>query len=166
MATPASSFDRFIRAGAFRHARCYAPEPVMTLLADVVAVPGLALVLDVDTLERSALAKFDRVMSLALGALRRAGVDVILTARYECARAAFIEHAVPGSRRINVSERALPASTIVAISDDPVLFAALTDVDRGIALGRPELARPNVVAAGDASVRATLWWMLEARSSS
>lgn len=170
MATLDHSIDRIIRAGAFRHARCYAPETVMAVLRDVIAAPELALLVDIDTLERSALAKVDRVMSLALDALARAGVDVILSARYERARTALVESVVRGSRSldarvIDVRGRAcLPATPVIAISDDPAVFAALGIYDRGIALGRPELATANVVAAADTSVRATLWWLLEART--
>lgn len=163
------SFDRIVSARAFRHARCYAPEPVMATLRDVMAVPELAVLLDVDTLERSALARIDRVMLLALDALAHAGVHVVLLAHHERDRATLFQHAITRSRLLDPAHaighvRAhWPDASVIAISDAPDLLRALDTGDRGVALGRPELTSANIAAAGDTSVRATLWWLLEER---
>jgi hypothetical protein len=163
------SLDRIVHARAFRHARCYAPEPVLAALHDVVAARELVLLVDVDTLERSALARVDRVMLLALGSLACAGVHVMLVARDERERAMRFAHAITGSRlvdpigAISHARADWPAASIVAISDAPELLRALGANDRGLALGRPELTSANIAAAGDASVRATLWWLVEER---
>jgi hypothetical protein len=170
--TSSSSIDRIIRAGAFRHARCYAPALVMEVLRSAATAPALSLVIDVDALERSALAKVDRVMVLALQALSRTGVQIVLVANSEQDRAARLQHAIVGSwcarfhrhELVTQLRRARPATRAIAITDDPDLLASLDETDRGIALGRPELVRANIAVAGDTAIRATLWWLLEERA--
>jgi hypothetical protein len=163
------SFEGILRARAFRNARCYAPESVIAVLRDVITAPDLELVIDVDTLERSALARIDRMMLLALDSLSRSGVHIVLFARYERRRADLLQEAIRGASCMgpNAEGRVrLPRTgPILLVSDDPALLAQVGDDDRGIALGRPELVRANIAAVGDTSVRATLWWMLEARTT-
>jgi len=156
----------------FRSPRSYAPNPVMVTLAGIVDSPALALLLDVDALERSALARIDRVMQLALSALAQLRVSVFLAARYERERAAALQRHIrdalyvvrPAPLAVTQVRSAVPVGTpILALSDDPPLFEMLAERDRGLALGRPELVRANVVSLADTSVRATLWWLYEER---
>lgn len=156
-------------SGFTRLARCYAPDRVTAVLADVAAAAELVLVIDVDTLERSALARVDRVMVLALDALAQTGVHVILSARAELDRAQLLQHsitaatvvgqdlALPHARKLHASAR------LIVVSGAPEWMERLGVGDRGIALGRPELVRANVAAAGDTEIRATLWWLLAFR---
>jgi hypothetical protein len=159
-------------ARLFRSPRSYAPELVTKNLQSIVDSPELALLVDVDALERSALARIDRVMQLALSALARVRVSIFLAARYERERAAalqrhisetrFLVHAAPLALPLVRAE--MPSGTpLIALSDDPPLFELLAERDRGLALGRPELARTNVISIADTAVRATLWWLHEER---
>lgn len=154
--------DRILDARMFRNARCYAPDAVVAVLRDVVAVPELALIVDVDALERSARARIDRVMIVALELLARDGVQIVFVARQQQDRAAVLQRSVPGSFCAPSSEsvvaqvrRQHPACRFIAISDDPSLLAGLTSEDRGMVLGSPELA---------GAIRASLWWLLDART--
>jgi hypothetical protein len=159
-----------VRPRVFRHARCYAPEPVMNVLRDVAGAPQLALVLDIDALERSARARVDRVMLLALAALGRARVELVLAARTEHERALLLQRMLPGALwfsagatlRSQLAEK-LPGAPVIAITDAPELIHMLAPHDRGVALGRPELAHDNVVTIGDTGVRAMLWALLDER---
>jgi hypothetical protein len=163
------TFERLVRARAFRNAHCYAPESVMTVLGGFVALRDLVLIVDVDTLARSALARIDRVMMLALDALAHASVHVVLAARYENERAELVRQGIRGARAINLDDstltrlREIGLVRVIVLSDDRQLLAQLTHGERGIALGRPELASPTIASIGDVSVRATLWWMLAER---
>jgi hypothetical protein len=161
-----------IRSGAFRHARCYAPAPVMEVLGAVATAAALSLAVDVDALERSALARVDRVMVLALQALARDGVRIVLLANSEQERAARLQQSITGSSWARFHKHELTAqlrrddhaACVIVISDDPDLLASLDEPDCGVALGRPELARANIAAAGDTAIRAILWWLLEERT--
>lgn len=143
----------------------------MKVLTPVSRSPYLTLVIDVDTLERSALARIDRVMLLALDGLARAGVQVVLAARHERDRAARLQLAIREARCLNVGDGAVTEqlrehdgeTSVIMVSGDPSLFVGLTACDRGVALGRHELVSSTIAAASDGSVRATLWWLLEAR---
>ena len=137
---------------SFRHARCYAPAQVIERLTDLVRVRSLALVIDVDAFEQSALARIDRVTQLALTALANEGVSVVFTATREIDRALRLYKSVLRSQFIPDAARArtqLPEESAIVISDNPALFADLRESDRGIALDR--------------TVRATLWWLLDER---
>ena len=160
------------QAHPFRaNARFYAPAQVIALLREIARVPALALVVDVDALERSAAAKVDRVMTLALDALSHADVQIVLLSRHDRARAGWLHRGIPrswsctndGAALANLRER-LPDVRVIAISDDPELLRALVDRDRGIALGGEELAAANIAATDDASLRAALWWLVDVRS--
>ena len=158
-------------ARIFRAPRCYAPDHVIAVLQPMIEMREVALLVDVDALERSALARVDRVMQFAFRALSQVGVTPFFAARYERERSLGLHHAIEGSRFVNRSAAlALPlvrdssSSAVVAVSDDPPLFDALQAADRGLALGRPELARANITAIADTSVRATLWWLYEERA--
>ena len=164
------TFAQIVQARAFRTARCYAPPTVTGVLGDVVDVDELILIVDIDTLERSALARIDRVMLLALDSLAHAGVEVVLFSRDEWERAMLLQKGITGARCIGPSPASIgdlrdarPDARIVVLSDDPFLLTGLADGDRGIALGRPELVSERVATMGDTSVRATLWWMLTER---
>jgi len=142
----------------------------MAVVRDVVAADELVLVIDVDTLERSALARIDRVMLLALDSLGHAGVDVVLLSRDESGRADLLRQGITsaasvtgGATAIASVREARPRARLVILTDDPMVLLKLADRDRGIALGRPELVNARIATIGDASVRATLWWMLDER---
>jgi hypothetical protein len=152
-----------------RHARHYAPEPVMAVLADVVGTPDVALVIDIDALERSALAKIDRVMVLAFEALAGSGIRLVLAARETADRAALLQRVLVRAELADGTQADLvsrlrtprPGLRAIVLSDNPELLERVTKCDCGIALGRPELTRANIASIGDTAVRATLWWLAE-----
>lgn len=154
----------------FRHAHYYAPESVMDALDDVICASDVSLLVDVDMLERSAFARVDGVMMLALDALAHAGVRVVLVTRAQRERVALLQQRILGARCAAPDDDPItnvraerPAGLVIVLSDSVQLLAGLASRDRGVVLGRPELVRANVVSTGDTAVRATLWWMLEER---
>ena len=163
-----------LAAPVFRtNARLYASDAVIELLVDVATEPRVAVLVDLDALERSALARIDRVMLLALDALGHAGVQVVLLGRQQRGRAALVhgllagswcvEHVEPRWTLARLRDR-LPDVPLVAISDDPDLLGNLMRHDRGIAMGADQPgARSNVVASRDLNVRAALWWIVDSR---
>jgi hypothetical protein len=159
------SLDRLLRARASRTVRCYAPPTVVDVLGAVSSAAHLVLALDVDALERSALARVDRVMLLALEALADTGVHIALVAHHERTRASTIARQLRGAQSVtrDALQHAFPRTPILAISDAPELFAMLGPRDRGLALGRPELASAHLCSIADVAVRATLWWLAEDR---
>jgi hypothetical protein len=160
-------FGSLLHARTLRHARCYAPEAVVLALRAVLAEPAVAVAIDVDCLERSARAKLDRVMLLALDALARAGVQIVLVALHDRERAALARRMIVQSRCVHDAadlHAVIGDVPRIVISDDPDVLSALRDSDRGIVLGRPELVGGTVVAADDTAVRATLWWMFAERT--
>lgn len=177
-------------AGVLRsNARLCPPDDVMRILCDVVATPGVAVLVDVDAIERRALVKAGRATLLALDALSHAGVQIVLLSQDDGERTALLHRGIsrswwfdrrcgwrdrePPARRglpieaplALVRERTLDAPLLV-ISDDPAWFDALADRDRGISLaGRgPVRSHPNIAVSGAASVRAALWWLVDART--
>jgi hypothetical protein len=152
-----------------RYARHYAPEPVMAVLGEIVGAARVGIVIDVDALERSALAKIDRVMVLALDALAGSGIKLVLAAREAAERAALLERALGRAEVVDVSDAGVlkslrvpdPQLRLIVLSDNPAMFERLAFHDCGIALGRPELTRANIATVGDTAVRATLWWLAE-----
>ncbi len=159
-------------AAILRGARYYAPDPIPTMLTEVASAALLGLVLDVDALEHSALARVDRVMLLALGELTRSGVRLVLAARHEQDRARSIQRSLPvAPLLVEVSGKALvtarahmPGARLLVLSDNPSLLEGLAGADRALALGRPELESPSVFPLGDKSVRAALWFLSHARA--
>lgn len=157
----------------FRRARCYAPDHVTAMLSGLLDARNLALLVDVDALERTTFARVDRVLQLVCTALARLDVSMYLAGPRERERALALQRALPRCTYIVRSAamaipfvRATLAShtPLIALSDSVTLFDLLTERDRGLAIGRPELARGNVTAVADTSVRATLWWLYEARA--
>ena len=159
-------------AAVRRGARYYAPDPIPTMLTELASAPLLGLVIDVDALEHSALARVDRVMLLAFGELGRSGIRLVLAARHETARARSIQRSltiVPlladAAATTLVTTRAhLPGARLLVMSDSPTMLAGLTGADRALVLGRPELSSPTVFPIGDSSVRAALWFLSHARA--
>jgi hypothetical protein len=143
----------------------------MEVLRERAVAGELVLLLDIDALERSALAKVDRVMVLALTALANANVQIGLLARSQPQRAVALQRGVTSAWclpaeadtiRVHI-RKFLPDAAVIVLSDDPELLRALAPTDCGLALGRPELVAPHIAAIGDTGVRATLWWLLEER---
>jgi hypothetical protein len=169
MATPGGP-PRRPSSPILRNARWYASDSVTEALADIIESPVLGLVLDVDALERSALAKFDRVMLLALQSLSRSGVQIVFAAERERARGERLHATIGRSwlatprEAVDRLRNALHGVRVIAIGDDAALFSSLSTADRGIVLGRPELVKPHIASAGDTTVRATLWWLVDERA--
>lgn len=167
-----NSVERFAPTRVFRsNARFYAPAHVVELLGDIASVEHLALVVDVDALEGSAFAKVERVMVLALDALTYAKVQVVLVSRHQPDRAAILHRGIPRSWCLDdvaalAQVRArIPDVRLIVISDNRGLLESLGDRDRGIALGTDDVfARANIATTGDISIRAALWWLVDARS--
>jgi hypothetical protein len=91
-----------------------------------------------------------------------------LIAKDEQPRASMLQRSIAGSVWLPKHDTLiaelrlfLPGARLIAITDDAALLGALTADDRGIALGRPELASASVTSAGDTAVRATVWWLCE-----
>lgn len=163
---------RFEATRAFRsNARFYAPACLIELLEGSARADELVLIVDIDTLERSTLARGDRVMRLALDALSQVKVQVVLVACSDATKAALLHHGIPGSWCIerehamrSIREQ-LPNVRVIAISDDLELLGSLEIDDRGIALNRGnEPLVSNVVTTDDISIRAVLWWLVDVRS--
>jgi hypothetical protein len=152
-------------------ARFYAPAYLTELLESVACADELALLVDVDALERSTLARSDRVMVLALEALSQVRVQIVIVACAENAKAPLLHRAVPGSWCIDreravghVRERS-PDARVIAISDDLELLGSIGVGDRGLALARGNGAQvSNVAMTGEVSVRAALWWLVDVRA--
>jgi hypothetical protein len=164
------SVERLLTSRVFRHAHYYAPDSVMDALDDVICATDVSLLVDVDMLERSAFARIDGVMMLAFDALAHAGVRIVLVTRGPRERVGLLQRRIVGARCACpdddpiTSARAERAGVqVIVLSDSVQMLAGLTARDRGVVLGRPELARANVVSTGDTAVRAMLWWMLEER---
>jgi hypothetical protein len=142
------------------NARFYTPGEIAELLYGIASERDLTLVIDVDALERTQLARIESVMLLALDELERTGVEILLLARrgspFRMRR--FVQlhkdaEAVLRARR----------SAVLLVSDRRELFEALGPRDCGLAL-RLCLARANVAAADEAVIRAALWWLADARA--
>ncbi len=154
------------------NARLYIPDHVTALLADAVEAPRIATIIDIDALERSKLARIDRVMRLALDALSHLDVQIVLFDRHAPERAARVHRDVPAAwcsaasapgGCVAETRARHPGSPLIAISDDPELFAAREDRERGIALGPAGPRTRGSVAPGDINIRAALWWMVDLR---
>lgn len=143
------------------NARFYAPCQVTRQLRALACAPSLALVVDVDALERSVLARVDRVMALALDALAHTNVQIVLVARAQQERAQALHRAVTGSWCLEAADvlahvrDRMPSAPLIVVSDEPHMRANLGDDDRAIDLSDEEVG-----------VRATLWWLVDARARS
>ena len=155
MSTAAPAVDGF---ESFRaNARFYAPSQVTRQLRSLACAPALAVVVDVDALERSVMARVERVMALALDALAKTNVQVAIVAREHQERARQLHRVVSGAWHVEHDDVVahvrdqLPRAPVIVISDAPRLLANLADDDRAIPL---------------CDVRATLWWLVDARARS
>lgn len=157
-----------LRTNAYR----YVPSALIELLDDIAIQPELVVVVDVDALERSTLARIDRVMLLALDALFQVNVQIVLLVKHQRQRTAILHPWIPRAKLIAYDDPALalaelrdsaPAA-LLAISDDLDVLACLDERDRGIALGTDiDTAHPNIAIASDSHIRAALWWLVDAR---
>src|SRR5690242_685809 len=127
------------------NARFYTPGDVAELLHGIASVPDLTLVLDVDALERTQLARIESVILLALDELERTGVEVLLLARrgspFRMRRYVQLHEEAEAALRTQ-------RSAMLLVSDRRELFDALGPRDRGVAI-RVCLARSNVAAADE-----------------
>ena len=149
------------------NARFYAPEHLTRQLQALVSVEDLAMIVDIDALDRSTFARRDRVMMLALDALSHARVEIILASR-GVDRADTLRRGIPRARCVQtdralleIRERA-PETRVIAVTDDRQLLEALGPNDRGMTFTRASAA--NVVVVGEISVRAVLWWLVGERA--
>jgi hypothetical protein len=145
------------------NARVYTSAAVRELIAEAADDPALAVCVDVDALERSRLARVDRVMRLALAALLDAGITVALVARDARPRAEQLHAALPGSIDL---EALAPGTPCLWLTDDRSRLARLARTDCAIALGDRLHARPNIAPSNDLGVRAALWWLVDCRTRS
>src|SRR6185503_6876417 len=81
------------------NARFYAPEHVTRQLRSIATSDRLALIVDVDALDRSTFARGDRVMTLALEALTHVRVQIVFVSKGAIDRAAALQRSVPRSWR-------------------------------------------------------------------
>lgn len=160
-----------VSAANLRIARSYASDTVASMLRAIAASPTPGVILDIDALERSALARIDRIMVLALTELAQTDTRIILAARRARPRAMEVGHLLqPAPLLLDASASCLadahaatPGCRFVVISDNPDLLTMITTDDRALALGRPELAGPLTAVIGDSSVRASLWFLAHER---
>jgi len=151
------------------NARFYTPEDLTKQLQAIATTDNLAVIVDVDALDRSTFARGDRVMTLALDALSHVRVQVILVSKVAMDRAVALHRGIPRSccleTDLAVAEirRQTPGVRLIAVSDDLELFAMLGPEDRGIALTCSNTTS-NVVKTGEISVRAVLWWLVDVRA--
>jgi len=158
------------RIGAFsNNARFYAPAHLTRQLQSIATTEPLAVIIDVDALDRSTFARGDRVMTLALDALSHVSVHVVLVSRCAMERAVMLQRSVPRSwcfeteRAVHEIRERISGVQLIAVSDDLQLLAALGADDRGIALACANHAS-NVVTTGEITVRAVLWWLVDRRA--
>jgi hypothetical protein len=142
-----------------------APSELTRLLAPVVTSPAVAVVIDIDAFERRRLI-FERPLLLVLDALAHARVQVVISSSREREPPIARCWCVGGGAGALATVRTrMPAVSVIAISDDPVMFDALVECDRGLSLvGNLQVS--HVVAAGELAIRAALWWVVRARGSS
>jgi hypothetical protein len=157
MATDELAPARRIESTFSNNARFYAPQHLTRQLQSLATSDRLALIIDVDALDRSTFARGDRVMTLALDALARVSVQVVLASRSD--RAVVLQRSVPSAwclpttRVVAETREQLRGARLLAVSDDLELLATLGSDDRGIAL-----------TTGELSVRAVLWWLVDLRA--
>jgi hypothetical protein len=161
------------------NARFYVSEEVRLPLCDIATAPALAVLVHLEAFERSAFARIDRVMRCALAALGRVDVQVVLVSHDEGERGALLHRELTtawwldlrqgwrdrggGGRRASIGLAGAAACVrarmagvqLIGISDERALLDALTEHDRGIAIGN---------ASVDVSVRAALWWLVDTRA--
>ena len=158
-----------LRTNAYR----YVPSALIELLQQLATQSELAVVVDADALGRSALARIDRVMLLALDALFQVNVQLVLLVKHERQRTATLHPWIPKAKLIAYDDPAVAlaevrcatlAAALLAISDAHGLLACLGERDRGIALGTSvDATDPNIAVASDSQIRAALWWLIDAR---
>lgn len=151
------------------NARFYVPERLTRQLQTIATEDRLAVIIDVDALDRSTLAKGDRVMTLALDRLSHVSVQVVLVSKVAMDRAVALQGGISRScclatdRAVAELRAQMPDLRLIAVSDDLELLAMLGPEDRGIALTGSNPAS-NIVATGEILVRAVLWWLVDLRA--
>ena len=122
------------------NARFYAPEHLTRQLRSIATADSLALIVDVDALDRSTFARGDRVMTLALDALSHVRVQIVFVSRGATDRAVALQRSVPRSwcfeteRAVSEIREQMPGLRLITVSDDLELLTTLGSDDRGIAL--------------------------------
>jgi hypothetical protein len=144
---------------AFRtKARFFAPPTVIDPLQPMASAATLAVLVDVDALVKRS--QLDRVMLLALQALARTQVDVLLVSHDEQIRLGLLRRGVPLAwLSADVPRRAL---THLRSRDRGVHIVAITDCSDNVDEQQDcwlDLRHTSV-----AETRAALWWLVHARS--
>lgn len=142
---------------AFRSkARFHTSSALIEHLAALIDAPCLAVILDVDALQRRT--PVDRVTLLALQALLRSQVHVILTSHDEQTRLSLLRRGMPLSclsadrlRHLvaDVRQR-LRGVQLIAVADERDVIPLLLPHDRRVDVGTE-------------AVRAVLWWLVNSR---
>jgi hypothetical protein len=151
------------------------PDPVASALSDLVTASEVAVIVDVDALERSRYARIDDEMLLTLDALMRARIQVALLSGIGWERARWLHHRLPESWHFegmvpmfaiaDVRTR-IPGVRIIAATDQEAICTALAAPDRGLLLSAAALLSipSNSRMIGDVGLRAALWWLVDERT--
>lgn len=143
---------------AFRtKARFYASSMVTEPLQPIAGAATLALVVDVDALEQRT--QLDRVMLLALQALARTQVDVLLVSHDEQTRLGLMRRGVPLTwLAADVPRRAV---THLRSRGRGVRIVAMTDSADNLG---PQDCWIDLRSTSIAETRAAVWWLVHTRS--
>ena len=144
---------------AFRtKARFYASPMVTKPLQPIAGAATLALLVDVDVLEKRT--PLDRVMLLALQALARTQVNVLLVSHDEQIRLGLMRRGVPLAwLSADVPRRAL---THLRSRDRGVRIVAMTASGDNI---EPHDCWIDLRSTSIAETRAAVWWLVHTRSA-
>lgn len=144
---------------AFRtKARFYASPTVTESLQSIAGAAMLALVVDVDALEKRT--QLDRVMLLALQALARTQVNVLLVSHDEQVRLGLMRRGVPLPwLSADVPRRAM---THLRSRDRGVRVIAMTEAADNV---EPHDCWIDLRRTSVAETRAALWWLVHTRSA-
>ena len=144
---------------AFRtKARFYVPPTVTDPLQPMASAATLAVLVDVDALVRRT--QLDRVMLLALQALARTQVQILLVSHDEQIRLGLLRRGVPLSwLSADVPRRAV---THLRSRDRGVPVVALTESSENL---EAQYCWLDLRSGSIAETRAALWWLVQVRSA-
>lgn len=153
----------------------HVPDPVASTLSDIVTASEVAVLVDVDALERSQYARIGPLMLLALDALVNARIQVVLLSRTDPERARSLHQDLPGAWHFEGMEpmfavadvrTRIPGVRIVAATDQESICSALAAPDRALLLSAAAMLSipSNSAMIGDVGLGAALWWLVEERT--